>query len=57
MKKGESKAPTQRQLRVGEELRHAVARVLERGQIRDPDLTGLAVLTVGSRFRGVGLDR
>jgi len=43
MKKGESKAPTQRQLRVGEELRHAVAWVLERGHIRDPDLTGVAV--------------
>ena len=43
MKKGESKAPSQRQLRVGEELRHALARVLERGQIREPDLTGVAV--------------
>ena len=43
MKKGESKAPSQRQLRVGEELRHALARVLERGHIREPDLTGVAV--------------
>ena len=43
MKKGESKAPSQRQLRVGEELRHALARVLERGYIREPDLTGVAV--------------
>ena len=43
MKKGESKAPSQRQLRVGEELRHALARVLERGHIREPDLTGMAV--------------
>ncbi len=43
MKKGESKAPSQRQLKVGEELRHAMARVLERGHIRDPDLTGVPV--------------
>jgi ribosome-binding factor A len=30
--------PTQRQLRVGEELRHALADVFERGDIRDPDV-------------------
>ena len=34
------KEPTQRQLRVGEELRHAVAHILERGDIRDPDVAG-----------------
>ncbi|RAU21920.1 ribosome-binding factor A [Paramagnetospirillum kuznetsovii] len=34
------KAPTQRQLRVGEELRHAIANVIERGEFRDPDLQG-----------------
>ncbi len=43
MKKGESKAPSQRQLRVGEELRHALAWILERGEIRDPGLGGVAV--------------
>ncbi|HEY1719769.1 MAG TPA: 30S ribosome-binding factor RbfA [Magnetospirillaceae bacterium] len=31
---------SQRQLRVGEELRHVLARVLERGEIRDPDVAG-----------------
>ncbi len=31
-------APTQRQLRVGEELRHALAWALERGDLRDPAL-------------------
>lgn len=36
MSKGRSKAPTQRQLRVGEELRHALAQVLERGELHDP---------------------
>lgn len=38
MSKGELKAPTQRQLRVGEELRHALAQLLERGEVRDPRL-------------------
>jgi len=43
MKKGESKTPSQRQLRVGEELRHALAWILERGEIRDPGLGGATV--------------
>jgi ribosome-binding factor A len=34
---------SQRQLRVGEELRHALAHLLERGVLRDPALAGLAV--------------
>lgn len=38
-----SKAPSQRQLRVGEELRHALVQVLERGDIRDPDVAGVTV--------------
>ncbi|MBF0353835.1 MAG: 30S ribosome-binding factor RbfA [Alphaproteobacteria bacterium] len=37
--------PSQRQLRVGEALRHALAWALERGTIRDPALQGV-VLTV-----------
>jgi len=35
----------QRPLRVGEELRHALARIFERGELRDPDLAA-AVVTV-----------
>jgi ribosome-binding factor A len=35
--------PTQRQLRVGEMLRHALADVLRRDEIRDPDLAGVSV--------------
>lgn len=35
------KAPSQRQLRVGEELRHALSRILSRGELRDPALAGL----------------
>ncbi|SRR5258708_1815638 len=38
-------APGQRQLRVGEELRHALVRVLVEGHLRDPDLVA-AQLTV-----------
>ncbi len=34
------KAPSQRQLRVGEELRHALSRILSRGELRDPALAG-----------------
>ena len=36
MSKRRSKAPSQRQLRVGEELRHILAHALERGQLNDP---------------------
>ena len=37
------KGPTQRQLRVGEMLRHALCEVLMRGDIRDADLAGVSV--------------
>jgi ribosome-binding factor A len=37
------RGPTQRQLRVGEMLRHALADVLRRDEIRDPDLAGVSV--------------
>lgn len=43
MNKRNARAPSQRQLRVGEEIRHALARVLERGEIRDPDLAGITI--------------
>jgi ribosome-binding factor A len=35
--------PTQRQLRVGEMLRHALSDILRRNEIRDPDLDGISV--------------
>ena len=41
-KKG-SGGPSQRQLRVGEALRHALVDVLARGELRDPELAGLQV--------------
>ncbi len=43
MTRREARAPTQRQLRVGEELRHALAWMLERGEVHDPGLAGQAV--------------
>jgi len=43
MSKGELKTPSQRQLRVGEELRHALAHILERGEVHDPGLAGASV--------------
>jgi ribosome-binding factor A len=43
MVKGHSKAPSQRQLRVGEEIRHMLAWILERGEIHDPGLAGVVV--------------
>ena len=35
--------PSQRQLRVGEMLRHAISQILSRGEVRDPDLEGVSV--------------
>ena len=34
---------SQRQLRVGELVRHALTEILDRGIVRDPDLAGLAI--------------
>jgi ribosome-binding factor A len=43
MSKERQNEPTQRQLRIGEALRHALARQFERGALRDPDLAGAAI--------------
>lgn len=37
------RAPSQRQLRVGEELRHALSRILARGHFRDPLLNEASI--------------
>ena len=39
----QERGPSQRQLRVGEMLRHALAELLRRDEIRDPDLSGISV--------------
>ena len=42
-KKKSSSAPGQRQLRVGEEIRHALSEILGRDHLDDPDLAGKMV--------------
>lgn len=39
----DNRGPGQRQLRVGEELRHLLAELLERGDMRDPDLRSASI--------------
>jgi ribosome-binding factor A len=43
MPRNPPRASGQRALRVGEELRHALARIFERGELRDPDLAGVTL--------------
>lgn len=47
MKKGKqargAKGPSQRQYRVGEELRHAIAAIIDHAHFRDPDLAGVPI--------------
>lgn len=38
-----SSGPSQRQLRVGEQARHALAQLLQRGEVRDPAVEGVVV--------------
>jgi len=37
------RAPSQRQLRVGEEVRHVLAGVFQRGELHDPGLDGVSI--------------
>ncbi|WP_419798101.1 MAG: 30S ribosome-binding factor RbfA [Terasakiella sp.] len=43
MTRRSGKAPTQRQLRVGEEIRHALAEIIARADFRDPDLIDASI--------------
>jgi ribosome-binding factor A len=44
VQRNESGAPrSPRQLRVGEEIRHVLAAVLGRGELRDPELAGVSI--------------
>ena len=42
-KSRDDRGPSQRQMRVGELIRHALSEMLARGEVRDPDLEGLVV--------------
>lgn len=43
-------APSQRMLRVGEQVRHALAEVLARGDVHDPDLAGQIITVLEVRM-------
>ena len=43
MNRGESRPRSQRQLRVGEVIRHALVQLLDRGEANDPGLDGVSV--------------
>ena len=45
-----SKAPTQRQLRVGEEIRHVLAGVFARGEVRDHELHDVLITVTEVRI-------
>ena len=45
MNKRGARAPSQRQLRVAEEVRHVLAHVIERDELHDPELAG-ALITI-----------
>lgn len=55
IKKTSSEGPSQRQLRVGEELRHIIANVFMQGEIYHPELEGVSItvtcVTVGPDLR------
>jgi ribosome-binding factor A len=38
-----ARPPSQRQLRVAEEIRHVLAGVFARGEVRDPELAGVLI--------------
>ena len=42
-KHASARAPSQRQLRVGELIRHTLADIFQRGEVHDPDLAGMVV--------------
>ena len=50
MNKRDGRTASQRQLRVGEELRHVLAQVLTRGTLRDPDLVGRTITVTEVRI-------
>jgi ribosome-binding factor A len=48
---GADRGSSQRQLRVGEELRHAVSRILQQGVCRDPVLQNTSIAVTEVRLR------
>jgi ribosome-binding factor A len=52
MTRRRAKTPSQRQLRVGEQLRHALSRILARGDVRDPELAEANITVTEVRMSG-----
>ena len=50
MTRAPSKAPSQRQLRVAEEIRHVLSAVFSRHEIRDPELAGETITVTEVRI-------
>ena len=50
MSKRTGRPPSQRQLRVGEEIRHALAQSMERGRLRDRALDGHSITITEARM-------
>ena len=50
MTRSRGRAPSQRQLRVGEEVRHALSQVLGESLLRDPDLAEAAITVTEVRI-------
>ncbi len=50
MSRSRGRPPSQRQLRVGEELRHALSEVLGEASLRDPDLVEAAITVTEVRL-------
>jgi len=50
MSRQPDRIPSQRQLRVGEEVRHALAQAFERGEVRDPALVGKSMTVTEVRI-------
>jgi ribosome-binding factor A len=50
MKRHANKPPSQRQLRVAEEIRHVLAGVFARTEFRDPDLAGVIITVTEVRI-------
>ncbi len=50
MSRNRGKAPSQRQLRVGEEVRHALARILMEEDLRQPELADLRITVTEVRM-------
>jgi ribosome-binding factor A len=50
MEKREGRTPRQRQLRVGEEIRHVLAGIFGRDELRDPELAGRTITVTEVRI-------